>query len=697
MLVSTYQAFNRATNNINKNKIEQSLLGGAKSYMDAIAHLKPVVIIDEPHRFEGKQTAKYLKNFNALFTLRFGSTYKGGEYKNLIYTLDSVDAFSKGLVKAITVDTVGNESVDNHTITLKEINGTSQKSFAVKLEYKDLESKRKSVELIVGDSLGEKAGIEYLNSYVVEKITQKEVIFTNGIWLPLGESDSYGVLLDAMQRVIVQTAIDNHFAREEQLYKLNIKALCLFFIDRVDKYLTDSGIDGKLAKPFEELYKKKLDEVLAKDDLDESYKKYLLRTKDRIKDIHSGYFAKSKKEGDEADAIELILNKKEELLSFDSDLRFIFSQWALQEGWDNPDVMTLCKLAPSNSKISKLQQIGRGLRLAVDQDGRRITNDCGHFDVVNELFVVVPSTEQNFVASIQKEIGDNSVKSVSKVFDETVMMENEIAINPRAAVRLLDKLEEVWFIRIYNDMGEIVISKDEYESRADELLGIEGCDATKLKEYFDGFFKSSSRIKSRSATPQKETMKIHKENFVRFKDLWSHLNREAVVRYNIDSEELITKAVARINSGFGISGDDIIVKRDRNIEDQNRHDAQSETVVVKTHSLFTVYEFIKSLANSTKLSMQTITKVLSGIEKSKFQMIAKNENMALTVIKEHLISSIYEAVINKISYDLKEITTHNTTLTDENGNVRDFVPSGSVGSQKHSIKSSEIVKRSVYN
>ncbi|MFY4779775.1 DEAD/DEAH box helicase family protein, partial [Aliarcobacter butzleri] len=393
VLVSTYQSFNKATNSINKNKVEQTLIGRSRSYMQAIGHLRPVIIIDEPHRFEGKQTAKYLKEFNALFTLRFGATFKGDEYKNLIYTLDSVDAFSRGLVKAITVDTVGNENVDNHTIMLKEVKGLNQKDYVAKIEYKDINSKTKATELKHGENLGEKVGIEYLTSYVVEKITKSEVIFTNGISILLGESESYGVLLDEMQKVIVDTAIKNHFEREEELFKLNIKSLCLFFIDRVDKYLTEDGINGKLALLFETLYLKNLEQVLKRDNLDEDYKKYLLKTKDSIKEVHSGYFAKSKKEGDEAEAIELILNKKEELLSFDSNLRFIFSQWALQEGWDNPNVMTLCKLAPSNSKISKLQQIGRGLRLAVNQDGKRITKDDGNFDFVNELFVVIPSTE----------------------------------------------------------------------------------------------------------------------------------------------------------------------------------------------------------------------------------------------------------------------------------------------------------------
>ena len=702
VLVSTYQSFNKATNSINKSKIEQTLIGRSKSYMQAIAQLRPVIIIDEPHRFEGKQTAKYLREFNALFTLRFGATYKGDEYKNLIYTLDSVDAFSQGLVKAITVDTVGNENVENHTITFNKLVGKNQKEYVATLEYKDINSKSHKVELIHGENLGKKVNIEYLNSYIVEKITKSEILFTNNISLSLGVGESYGVLLDEMQRVIVDTAIKNHFEREEELFKLNIKALCLFFIDRVDKYLTDEGINGDLAKLFESLYLKNLNDVLQRKNLDDEYKKYLLKTKDSLKELHSGYFAKSKKEGDEAEAIQLILNKKEELLSFNSDLRFIFSQWALQEGWDNPNVMTLCKLAPSNSKISKLQQIGRGLRLAVNQDGKRITKDDSNFDFVNELFVVVPSTEENFVLSIQNEISQNSIKKISKIFDENVMTQNQIASTPRAAVRLLDELEEMGFITINeDDMSEITISKEEYNSQSKKLekLNIKGCNNTRLKEYFDIFFKYINRVKvkNRASKKEKGKIKINQENFQKFKDLWNNLNYDAVVKYDIDSETIIKIAKDKINQNFTISGQDIIVKRDRNIENREKYDSKQDTVQVKTYSIFTLYEFIKALSNSTKLSMQTIAKVLHQIEKEKFDLIPKNENLALKKIEEQLVSAIYETIINKISYDLKEIKVCNTSLTDKNGNAKEFIYEGSLGVERYKIKAKSIKEKSIYD
>lgn len=528
------------------------------------------------------------------------------------------------------------------------------------------------------------------------------MLFANGISLALGESESYGVLLDAMQTQIVDTAIKNHFEREEILFKMNIKALCLFFIDRVDKYLLDDGSSGELAKLFEKLYMKNLKEVLKRENLDKDYKKYLLKTKENLSALHSGYFAKSKKLKDEEAAIDLILNKKEELLSFESDLRFIFSQWALQEGWDNPNVMTLCKLAPSNSEISKLQQIGRGLRLAVNQEGNRITKEVSEFDFINELFVVVPSTEGDFVSAIQNEISTHSVKQVSKLFNEEVMIENGIATTSRSACRLLDELEELGFIAIDDeDMSEIVLPKEVYNqtSKVLEALDVKGCDSKRLKTYFDSYFKTSSRIKSkdRSKAKDKGKIKIDKEKFIQFKNLWDTVNRDAVVKYDINSKELISKSVEKINKEFEISGQDIIIRRDLHVENEKKHDSHKESVHVETHSIFTIYEFIKTLSNNTKLSLQTIASVLQNIKKEKFELIAKNENLALKKIEEQLVSAIYETIINKISYDIKEIKMCDTSLTDKDGTVKEFILEGSLGRDKYIIKKPTIKEKSIYD
>ena len=701
VLVSTYQSFNKAKNTINKRGVEQSLIGKAKSYMEAVAELRPVIVIDEPHRFEGKQTTEYLKKFNPLFTLRFGATFKDKVYKNLIYTLDSIDAFSQSLVKGISVDTVGNQSIDDHTLEFKSVKGANQKEYVATVAYKDIQAKNKSCQLKKGMNFGVEVGIEYLNSYVVEKITKKELVFSNGISLLLNELESYGVLFEQMQKVIVDKAIKNHFEREEELFKLGIKSVCLFFIDGVSKYLKDDGSQGLLAQLFEKLYVNNLDEVLARD-LDADYRAYLERTKESVSEIHHGYFAKSSKIKDEEEAIALILNKKEELLSFDTDLRFIFSQWALQEGWDNPNVFTLCKLAPSNSSISKLQQIGRGLRLAVNQSGERITKEHEAFEFVNELFVVVPSTEEDFVTSIQNEISEHSVKQVSKVFNAEVIMENGIAQGAFVAVSLLSRLKELGFIELdAKGMGEMLLNKDEYQSKANELknIGLEDVDAEKLKAYFDAFFKTNSRIKKKDKPKpkKKNNIKIDAVKFKKFQTLWENLNYQATIKYDIDSEELIKKSVQNINENFELLGQDIVIESHKEVEQLNASSSKKESVSVENTSVFTLYEFVKSLSNASKLSLKTVATVLSSIKQEKFELIKTNENMALKRLKDLIIASIYDVIINKISYDIKEINIKNTAFIDKNGELKSYLNGGALGREVYTIRNKEVMQRSIYD
>ncbi|GAA7319027.1 hypothetical protein HpCK60_08550 [Helicobacter pylori] len=358
VLVMTFSAFNKEKNTINKSCLENTnLFNGAKSYMQALASMCPVVIMDEPHRFLGDKTKKYLEQLNALITLRFGATFKD-DYNNLIYALDSKKAFDCALVKSISVASVG----DSHEcfLELKEVS-KKQNEYEATINYTNLENKTQSVKVKKHDNLGVLTQISALEDYIVENITKTEVRFLNGFNLLLDQKEPFSHLLEGEQEVMLKEAIKSHFEREEGLFKKGIKALCMVFISGVNSYLSENEKPAKLALLFEKLYQQKLEEVLKKP-LDENYRAYLECTKDDIQKVHGGYFAKSKKESDEAQVIALILKEKEKLLSFESDLRFIFSQWALQEGWDNPNVMTICKLAPSYSNITKLQQIGRGVK-----------------------------------------------------------------------------------------------------------------------------------------------------------------------------------------------------------------------------------------------------------------------------------------------------------------------------------------------
>ncbi|GAA8469540.1 hypothetical protein KKKH26_00810 [Helicobacter pylori] len=319
VLVMTFSAFNKEKNTINKSCLENiTLFNGAKSYMQALASMRPIVIMDEPHRFLGDKTKKYLEQLNALVTLRFGATFKD-DYNNLIYALDSKKAFDCALVKSISVASVG-ESQECF-LELKETN-KKQNEYEATISYTNLENKTQSVKVKKHDNLGALTQISALEDYIVENITKTEARFLNGFNLLLDQKEPFSHLLEGEQEVMLKEAIKSHFEREEGLFKKGIKALCMVFISGVNSYLSENEKPAKLALLFEKLYQQELEEVLKKP-LDENYRAYLERTKDAIQKVHGGYFAKSKKESDEAQVIALILKEKEKLLSFDSDLKKI--------------------------------------------------------------------------------------------------------------------------------------------------------------------------------------------------------------------------------------------------------------------------------------------------------------------------------------------------------------------------------------
>lgn len=543
VLVMTDAAFNKKDNIINQSCLENTnLFNGAKSYMQALASMRPIVIIDEPHKFLGDKTKEKLKEFNALLTLRFGATFKD-DYNNLIYVLDSKKAFDCALVKSISVASVGES--DECFLELKGIE--KRNGYEAAINYTNLENKTQSVKVKEHDNLGVVTQISALEDYIVENITKKEVRFLNGFNLLLDQKEPFSHLLEGEQEVMLKEAIKSHFEREEGLFKKGIKALCMVFISGVNSYLSENEQPAKLALLFEKLYQQKLEEVLKKP-LDENYRAYLERAREDIKKVHGGYFAKSKKESDEAQVIALILKEKEKLLSFDSDLRFIFSQWALQEGWDNPNVMTICKLAPSHSNITKLQQIGRGLRLAVNDKGERITKEHADFDFVNELVVIVPQVEGDFVGAIQQEISEHSL--IKQVFSAEELEKSGVVKKGYYGV-LLETLEDLGFGEKTGDENfKLTLNQNEFLKKEPELEKLKNekyLDFEKLKDFLKDRLIGNSRVRDKNER-KTEKIKINKENFKKFETLWAGLNHQVRIAYAIDSESLIDEIVKNINS-----------------------------------------------------------------------------------------------------------------------------------------------------
>ncbi|MFP6137955.1 DEAD/DEAH box helicase family protein [Helicobacter pylori] len=689
VLVMTFSAFNKEKNTINKSCLENTnLFNGAKSYMQALASMRPIVIMDEPHRFLGDKTKKYLEQLNALITLRFGATFKD-DYNNLIYALDSKKAFDCALVKSISVASVG-ESYE----CFLELKGIEKREATI--NYTDLENKTQSVKVKEHDNLGALTQISALEDYIVEKITKTEIRFLNGFNLLLDQKEPFSHLLEGEQEVMLKEAIKSHFEREEGLFKKGIKALCMVFISGVNSYLSENEQPAKLALLFEKLYQQKLEEVLKKP-LDENYRAYLERTKDTIYKVHGGYFAKSKKESDEAQVIALILKEKEKLLSFDSDLRFIFSQWALQEGWDNPNVMTICKLAHSHSNITKLQQIGRGLRLAVNDKGERITKEHADFDFVNELVVIVPQVEGDFVGAIQQEISEHSL--IKQVFSAEELEKSGV-IKKGCYWVLFEKLDGLGFGEKTGDENfKLTLNQNEFLKKEPELEKLKDekyLDLEKLKDFLKDRLVGNPRVRNKNER-KTEKIKINKENFKKFETLWESLNHQARIAYATDSESLIDEIVKKINASFNVSSKIVSVTMHKKVETMGNN-ATTEVFERERACVWSLHEFVSALSNKVKLSFKSVAKVLEKIDENKFNEIKKNEQEGLRRLEELFLEIIYQNIKDKISYQMRETTIKNRkndAFYDEKGEIREFLD-GSLGVDKYEIKNSSARERCLY-
>ncbi|WQZ58890.1 type III restriction-modification system endonuclease [Helicobacter pylori] len=692
VLVMTFSAFNKEKNTINQSCLENTnLFNGAKSYMQALASMRPIVIMDEPHRFLGDKTKKYLEQLNALITLRFGATFKD-DYHNLIYALDSKKAFDCALVKSISVASVGES--DECFLELKGIE--KRNGYEAIINYTDLENKTQSVRVKTHDNLGALTQISALEDYIVEKITKTEIRFLNGFNLLLDQKEPFSYFVEGEQEVMLKEAIKSHFEREEGLFKKGIKALCMVFISGVNSYLSENEQPAKLALLFEKLYQQEIEKVLKKP-LDENYRAYLERTREDIKRVHGGYFAKSKKESDEAQAIELILKEKEKLLSFDSDLRFIFSQWALQEGWDNPNVMTICKLAPSHSNITKLQQIGRGLRLAVNDRGERITKEHADFDFVNELVVIVPQVEGDFVGAIQQEISEHSL--IKQAFSGEELEKNGM-VKKGYYGALFEKLESLGFGEKTDDENfKLTLNQNEFLKKEPELENLKNekyLDFEKLKDFLKDRLIGHSRVRNKNER-KTEKIKINKENFKKFETLWAGLNHQARIAYAIDSESLIDEIVKNINSSFEISSKIVSVTTHKKVETMGNN-AKTEIFERESACVWSLHEFISALSNKVKLSFKSVAKVLEKIDENKFDLIKKNEQEGLRRLEELFLEIIYQNIKDKISYQMRETTIKNRkndAFYDEKGEIREFLD-GSLGADKYEIKNSSAQEKCLY-
>lgn len=385
ILVINIQSFEKDGNVINK--VNES----GEAPIKFIQETCPVVIIDEPQNMETEGRLNALASLNPLFTLRYSATHKQPYHK--VYSLNPVQAYNLKLVKQIEVlPVLAENDVNGAFVEIVEIKPGKRKITAkLSIHYQDKkETKKKLVSVSVKDDLFEKSGGNpaYRYGFTVNDIGTGEIKFSGGLKISHSSSDA---VRDEIMKNQIRETVREHLAKEKRLNPLGIKVLSLFFIDLVENYRTADGTAGKFALWFEEIYR----ELAGNTD---------------TAGVHDGYFSQDKKgclkntdgamQADN-DTYRLIMRDKETLLSFDSPLRFIFSHSALKEGWDNPNVFQICTLNETRSPLKKRQEIGRGLRIAVNQEGRRVRDEK-----VNILTVVPNESYELFAANLQKEYED---------------------------------------------------------------------------------------------------------------------------------------------------------------------------------------------------------------------------------------------------------------------------------------------------
>ncbi len=700
VMVMTYQSFNSENNTINKKNIEHSLFK-KQSSMEELAELRPVIIMDEPHKFGGKKTQEFLPKFKPQIIFRFGATFRD-DHKNLIYILDSAAAFKQSLVKTITVRSVKHTGLSQHNLKYLGYSGLAKERKAT-IEYNSSSKSKKRVTLSEGGNIGDELSIEALKGYVVDKIRKDRLEFTNGHHLLLDNMQDYSGLSKRKSQIMLEETITAHFEREEELFKQNIKALSLIFIDSVKKYMLEDGSQGELAKTFEMAYKSQLTKVLKQRGLDPEYRKYLERTKEDISKIHHGYFAISKGLKDQEEKINLILRDKERLLTHDEDLRFIFSMWALQEGWDNPNIFTLCKLAPSSSTITKLQQIGRGLRLAVKQTPggfERLTHEdipAPDFNFINKLQVIIPGEETTFVEDIQRAISNNSIQSATNFISSKVLCNLGISKDTWPAGLLIQLLSKNKLIELDMHTGEAkIISKDKLdETIAEGINSNIEFNEEKLRILFNDFLDLDSVIDTQSGLSS-IVVPINTKLWPKFKILWEDINRESSYKFFINQEELHKDIVAEINSKLDIEPIQFVIDTIERAEFESSAGLSSRLVENDTkYSFYSFHEFVKRIADSTKLSFHSIVNIMKQIDKKKFEMLANDEVMAIEKVTEICVRNIREQILNSLEFQINDVKQDGTGLTDNKNNLLKSINLISMGKYKHIIKSQAAKRKSL--
>lgn len=733
MIINT-QAFNARGKDARRIYMELDQFASRRP-IEIIAQTNPILIVDEPQSVEGTKTMESMRDFNPLFTMRYSATHKV-EY-NKIYRLDALDAYNQKLVKKIQVKGVNLKGTTgtNGYLYLEQIVLSPDKPPLAMVEYEQRNKsgvKRVRCKLEKGANLYQLSGDmpQYKNCTIQEIDGYFNKIVVNGADIYAG--DAVGDIDEsAFRRIQIREAILSHLEKEKQLFAKGVKILSLFFIDSVEKYrkYDEEGNElvGEYAKIFEEeynllrsefldLFQQDFNDYLYKTDPSKvhegymplNYKDYLER--DEARQVHSGYFSidkknrlvdpsvkRGKEDSEDISAYELIMKNKERLMSFEEPVRFIFSHSALKEGWDNPNVFQICALKHTDANIRRRQEVGRGMRLCVNNHGVRLDFETVGEEVhdINKLTVVASESYERFANGLQTEIAATLKDRPQKA--EVEYFVGKLVADEKGVEHFITK-DEAKKLNKFLFKNDIVDEDDHITSEGRQVIEAKKIplpdelepylnDITKLlKSVYTGEpFKPENE---RGAVSVKVNKNFHKKEF---QELWNKINLKTIYEVNFNTEKLIQDSILHINKELHIS--------ERFYEVRAGEMDESTKLELENHEAFretkrsskklntdlytnTAYDIVGEIVNRTNLTRKTIVAILKGIKENQFYLIRKNPEEFIAKCSKYITEVKATLIINNIVYHkTEERHDAKTVFTND----------------KQALRQSDILKKHIYD
>lgn len=704
----------------------------SRTPLKVIASTRPIIVLDEPQKISGDKTKKKLKDFNPLFTLSYSATPR--QTHNIVYRLDALDAYNKQLVKEINVKGFERKNTlsSDAYIYFDKLETDKDKAYAIlELDFQtnDGSTKRKRCRVELDDDLKVKTNLDKYDGYVVKDIDLENstLRFTNNVEIKVGQitsedSDEF------LRRLQIRYTIKAHLDREEKLFSKGIKVLSLFFIDEVKNYreytLDGTPTLGRYGKIFEEEYKAclndKLDELTQKLTRNQPYIDYLNSID--VSKTHNGYFAEDKnhhfidskvKKGKEiADSLEdisaydLILKNKERLLSFDEPVRFIFSHSALSEGWDNPNVFQICTLKHTSSDIRRHQEVGRGLRLCVNQSGDRIDSTIPDIKVhdINKLTFITDESYYQFVFGLQSTVNEtlrDRPNRVSVDFLRKVKIKSADGSVSNLTDEEINNIHYTFTMKGYINRDNSLTNEGKEAIKNRTALSLKDIpDANRLKDVNNAmliFVNDNDYAHTiKNVDKAQYNVKVNNKQMEKFMPLWNAIKNKYRMDYSIDTNHLIKTAVDRINKD-GISGikfETIIVKggvQKKNLEkiDYQNKEAFKENYIQyeenkNSHAFDSIKkDLIGEIANKTFLKRDTVCKILSSIRDDIFKKYSANPEKFINAITKIINQAITdEAMIDGNLNYVKTDLQYNDELLQPTSDIKEYDPNKTMESEK---------------